>query len=300
MVERVELEVAKAGYELGEEAEKGWETVLPASGLNIQVRCSSSRHLLTGAPLTTRCVSFVQVKLSHVPIQASLAEPLALEVFLHLPPAAAAPPTPEKKKTSLLSSLTGGKGKEKRREEEAVAASSPSTSSDATPFIVERFGGHIEIVTTGSESVIVPLVDEEVNIASLHPVLSTGLSSEIDLDFAHALNPSDAKTGPFSVPGVIDRQFLLSLWVKTSLKAEPQPLITRAPMPVVPVFTPQAAPAGHAGGVPGGWDYGAPPEGPPPPEDEPPTWGATMGEGASGSSGQRAPADDGPPPPGYM
>lgn len=44
VVERVELEVAKVGYELGEEAEKGWETILPASGLKVQVRCSSSRR----------------------------------------------------------------------------------------------------------------------------------------------------------------------------------------------------------------------------------------------------------------
>lgn len=224
--------------------------------------------------------------------------PLVLNTFFHLPPTPTSPGGGgEKKKSSLLSTLTGGKGKERRREEEAAQH---HPQHEGAPFVVEQLGGHLDIAETGQESVRIALNAEDVNIASQHPVLAHGLRSELHLDFAHAYGPAErAQLGSLAVPAIVEKTFLLSLWVKTSLVPAPQWIVERAPVPVagVPVVPAPAGPSAPDGG----WaDYGAPPDGPPPPMDEPPTWGAAMGEGGSAPASRPAGPEDGPPPPGYM
>lgn len=208
--------------------------------------------------------------------------------------------TGEKKKTSLLATLTGHKGKEKRREEEAAQQHHQQQQHEGASFTVERLGGHLDIVTTGAPDVRIALDDEDVNIASQHPVLAHGLSHELHFDFAHPLEPELAQVGSLAVPGLLERSFLLTLWVKTSLVDRPQIIVERVALPVV------GAPLGIDGGLSASqqagdnWDYGAPPDGPPPPMDEPPTWGAAMGEGGSAPTSRAAGLEDGLPPPGYM
>ena len=244
----------------------------------------------------------LQVKPAHLPISASLTTPLVINAFFHLPAPAAAVPSGEKKKSSLLATLTGAKGKEKKREEEAAAQHQHHQQHEGSSFTVERLGGHLDIVTTGAADVRIPLADEDVNIASQHPVLAHGLSHELQLDFAHPLEPELAQYGSIAVPGLLERTFFLTLWVKTSLVDRPQPIVERVAIPVVgaPLATDGSISAGGGGQGGGNWDYGAPPDGPPPPMDEPPTWGVAMGEGGSAPASRAVGIEDGPPPPGYI
>jgi hypothetical protein len=314
IVERTVLEVRADDQhvEIDDSLLKGWETTLPASGLKIQVRAShrrgrARRQWLTSTPFR---LNAAQVKPAHLPISASLTTPLVLEAFFHLPPLAATAPsvpphaTGEKKKSSLLATLTGSKGKEKRREEEAAQQHQQQQQQqhEGASFTIERLGGHLDIVTTGAADVRIPLTDEDVNIASQHPVLAHGLSHELHFDFAHPLEPEQAQVGSLALPGLLERTFLLTLWVKTSLVDRPQLIVERVAIPVVgaPLATDGGLPSGGGGQAGGNWDYGAPPDGPPPPMDEPPTWGAAMGEGGSTPSSRAAGTEDGPPPPGYM